>query len=147
MRKGHSLLFSLPRHCDLRPPVAYALAGTASSPGERVIPVRVMADLDLDGRCTSCVLARPTGDKHQGARLLLSGAQVARMESQWTEGRVPGDEARRFLPGRGALRLWRMFYRPESTRTKSFPGKVVTSVTLFQILNKTNIHTMKSTAS
>ena len=147
MRKGHSLLFSLPRHCDLRPPVAYTLAGTASSPGERVIPVRVMADLDLDGRCTSCVLARPTGDKHQGARLLLSGAQVARMESQWTEGRVPGDEARRFLPGRGALRLWRMFYRPESTRTKSFPGKVVTSVTLFQILNKTNIHTMKSTAS
>ena len=27
------------------------------------------------------------GDKHQGARLLLSGAQVARMDSQWTEGK------------------------------------------------------------
>ena len=77
------------------------------------------------------VLARPTGDKHQRARLLLLGAQAARMESQWTEGRVPGDEGRRFLPGQGAPRIWKTFSRTESTRTKSFPGKVVTSITLF----------------
>lgn len=61
MRQGHCLLFSLPRHCDLRPPVAYTLAGTASPPGELVIPVRVMADLHLDRRCMPLSWPGPQG--------------------------------------------------------------------------------------
>ena len=85
MRKGHSLLFSLPQHRDLRPPAAYTLAGTASSPGELVIPVRVMADLHLDRRCTPCVLARPTGDKHQGARPRLPGWRASGQKGESLE--------------------------------------------------------------
>ena len=87
MGQGHSLLFHPPPHCTLSPAVAYTLAGTASPPGRLVIPVTVMAALDLERRCMPCVLARPTGDKFQGARLQLLGPQVARKESWWTEGR------------------------------------------------------------
>lgn len=144
--------FSTPTHPPLH------TGHTVSSSGEKpalwqqwllpqgglVIPCEGNSSLGLGKTCVPCVLATPRGDKLQEAGLQLLRAQKAARKERTMDRREESLEKEEGDSCRSGSSESRMLRRTKPTRKKnktsrdhgSFPGKALTSNTLFQIQNK-----------